>query len=69
MYRKYVRKWPLLKRNRIMCPEVAVNEQKVPEKLEIFQVHNLHLFSVALLGVQTAPGDTIRLDDTNMTKE
>src|SRR6218665_3016752 len=25
MYRKYVRKWLLLKRNRIICPEVAVN--------------------------------------------
>src|SRR6218665_1195308 len=27
MYRKYVRKWLLLKRNRIICPEVAVNGQ------------------------------------------
>src|SRR6218665_2240362 len=25
MYRKYFRKWLLLKRNRIICPEVAVN--------------------------------------------
>src|SRR6218665_3427587 len=25
MYRKYVRKWLLLKRSRIICPEVAVN--------------------------------------------
>src|SRR6218665_3640288 len=27
MYRKYVRKWLLLKRNRIICTEVAVNGQ------------------------------------------
>src|SRR6218665_2473277 len=27
MYRKYVRKWLLLKRNKIICPEVAVNGQ------------------------------------------
>src|SRR6218665_818121 len=32
MYRKYVRKWRLLKRNRIICPEVAVNEQFLPGK-------------------------------------
>ena len=25
VYRKYVRKWWLLKRNRIICPEVAIN--------------------------------------------
>jgi len=45
MYRKYVRKWGLFKRNRIICPEVAVNEQflfgksiffKLPEKIEKF---------------------------------
>ena len=45
MYRKHVRKWRLLKRNRIICPEVAVNEQflpgktnffKLPEKIEMF---------------------------------
>jgi len=45
---KCVRKWGLLKRNRIICPEVAVglNEQflpgksnffKLPEKIENFQ--------------------------------
>ena len=28
MYRKYVRKWLLLKRNRIIWPEVAVNPPK-----------------------------------------
>ena len=27
MYRKYVRKWWLLKRNRMICPEAAVNGQ------------------------------------------
>ena len=27
MYRRYVRKWWLLKRNRIICPEAAVNGQ------------------------------------------
>jgi len=46
MYRKYVRKWCLLKRNRIIFPEIAVNGQflpgkskffvKLPEKFEIF---------------------------------
>jgi len=45
MYRKYVRKEWLLKRNRIICPEVAINEQFLPgksifwlpEKIEIFR--------------------------------
>ena len=32
MYWKYVRKWWLLKRYRIICPEVAVNEQFLPGK-------------------------------------
>ena len=32
MYRKYVRKWLLLKINRIICPDVAVNEQFLPGK-------------------------------------
>ena len=32
LYRKYVRKWVLLKRNRIICPEVAVNDQFLPGK-------------------------------------
>ena len=32
MYRKYVRKWWLLKRNRIICPEVAVSGQFLPGK-------------------------------------
>ena len=45
MYRKYVRKWWLLKRNRIICLELAVNNQffvgkseffvKLPKKIEI----------------------------------
>jgi len=30
MYRKYVRKWWLLKRNRIICLEIAVNSQRFP---------------------------------------
>ena len=46
MYRKYARKWWLLKKNRIIRPEVAVNEQclpgnstfsSLPGKIEIFQ--------------------------------
>src|SRR6218665_2667780 len=45
MYRKYVLKWLLLKRNRIICPEVAVNGHyfawkieflKLSEKIKIF---------------------------------
>src|SRR6218665_3785482 len=36
MYRKYVRKWLLLKRNGIICPEVAVNGQFFPWKIEFF---------------------------------
>ena len=36
MYRKYVRKWWLLKRNRIICPEVAVNGQFVHGKSKSF---------------------------------
>src|SRR6218665_2225055 len=36
MYRKYVRKWLLLKRNRIICPEVAVNGQFFAWKIEFF---------------------------------
>jgi len=45
MRRKYVRKWLLLRKNRI-CPEVAVDGQilpakskkfKLPEKIEIFR--------------------------------
>ena len=38
MYRKYVRKWRLLKRNRIICPEVAVNEQFLPGKSNFFKL-------------------------------
>src|SRR6218665_667425 len=34
MYREYVRKWWLLKTNRIICPEVAVNGQFLPGKLK-----------------------------------
>src|SRR6218665_1901160 len=46
MYRKYVRKWLLLKRNRIIWPEVAVNGHffawkieffLLPEKIKIFE--------------------------------
>src|SRR6218665_1849432 len=36
MYRKYVRKWLLLKRNKIICPEVAVNGQFFAWKIEFF---------------------------------
>jgi len=36
MYWKYVRKWWLLIRNRIICPEVAVNEQILPGKSNLF---------------------------------
>ena len=36
MYRKYVRKWWLLKINRIIFPEVAVNGQFLPGKLNLF---------------------------------
>ena len=32
LYRKFVRKWRLLKRNRIICPEVTVNKQFLPGK-------------------------------------
>src|SRR6218665_701700 len=35
-YRKYVRKWLLLKRNRIICSEVAVNGQIFAWKIEFF---------------------------------
>src|SRR6218665_506276 len=36
MYRKYVRKWLLLRRNRIICPGVAVNGQFFALKIEFF---------------------------------
>ena len=36
MYRKYVRKWCLLKGNIIICPEVAVNDQFLPGKSKFF---------------------------------
>ena len=38
LYRKYmyVRKWWLLKRNRIICPEIAVNDQFLPGKFNFF---------------------------------
>src|SRR6218665_2546359 len=36
IYRKYVRKWLLLKRNRIIWPEVAVNGQFFAWKIEFF---------------------------------
>jgi len=58
MYRKYVRKWWLLKRNWIICPEIVVNSQflhgkinvfvKLPEKIEIFRkfaLKNRHFFT------------------------
>src|SRR6218665_3250513 len=37
MYRNYVRQWWLLKRNRIIWPEVAVNEQFLPGKSIFFK--------------------------------
>ena len=37
VYRKYVRKWGLLKRNRIICPEIEVNSQFVPGKSKFFE--------------------------------
>jgi len=36
MYRKCVRKWRLLKRNRITCPETVVNCQFLPGKSNFF---------------------------------
>src|SRR6218665_1712693 len=45
MYRKYVRKWLLLKRNRIICPEVAVNEQFFAWKTEFFNCLKKSKFS------------------------
>ena len=36
MHRKYVRKWWLLKINRIICPEIAVNSQFLPGKSIFF---------------------------------
>ena len=36
MYRKYVRKWWLLERNRLICPEAAVNGQFLPMKSNYF---------------------------------
>ena len=36
MNRKYVRKWWLLQRNRIICPEIAVNSQFLPGKSIFF---------------------------------
>src|SRR6218665_145310 len=36
MYRKYVRKWLLLKRDRIICTEVAVNGHFFAWKIEFF---------------------------------
>jgi len=36
MYRKYVRNWWLLKRNRIICPEKAVTSQFLPGKSIFF---------------------------------
>src|SRR6218665_3435509 len=38
MYRKYVRKWLLLKRNRIFCPEIAVNGQFFALKIKFFEL-------------------------------
>ena len=38
MYRKYVRKWLLLKRNRIICQEIAVNGQFFAWKIEFFEL-------------------------------
>src|SRR6218665_523817 len=45
MYRKYVRKWLLLKINRIIYPEVAGNEQFLPGKSIFFNcLKNLNSF-------------------------
>jgi len=38
MYRKYVRKWWLLKRNRRICPEVAVSVLLLPGKSNSFKI-------------------------------
>jgi len=38
MHRKYVRKWRLLRRNRIICLEVAVNGQFLPGKSIFFKL-------------------------------
>ena len=56
MDRKYVRKWWLLKRSRIICPEVAVNDQFLPEifenlpgKIDFFtRIHDLPRFQTRL---------------------
>src|SRR6218665_1720211 len=40
MYRKYIRKWRLLKRNRIIYPEIGVNRQFLPAK-------NRHFLKIA----------------------
>ena len=36
MYRRFIRNWLLFKRNRVICPEVAVNGQFLPGKSNIF---------------------------------
>src|SRR6218665_2303640 len=45
MYRKYARKWLLLKRNRIISPEVAVNGQFFAWKIEFFNCLKKSKFS------------------------
>src|SRR6218665_664201 len=45
MYRKYVRKWLLLKRNRINCPDVALNGQFFAWKSNFFNCLKKSKFS------------------------
>src|SRR6218665_1335578 len=45
MYRKYVRKWLLLKRNRIIWPEVAVNGHFFAWKINFFNCLKKSKFS------------------------
>src|SRR6218665_1482775 len=45
LYRKYVRKWLLLKRYIIICPEVAVNGQFFAWKVEFFNCLKKSKFS------------------------
>src|SRR6218665_2399971 len=51
MYRKYVRKWLLLKRNRIICPEVAVNGQLFAWKIDFFSYLKKSKFSEICLQI------------------
>jgi len=60
-YRKYVWKWWLLKRNKIIWPEVAVNGQVLPVKLKCFVrlPENIEIFrKFASKNRITLPGST-----------